>query len=233
MSLPALPLPSDPRVLEAVQPRSPTNILVSACLAAMPAVSYAEDLDTAVKGLAQDWSHVTYELPEARQDDAYTSLERQGSELIAQHPRRAEPRVWQAIILSTHAGKHGGLGARGMAKRARDLLQDAERIQPDVLHGSIYTTLGSLYYQVPVWPVGFGDKDKARTLLQKALQIDPDGIDPNYFYGDFLNRTGDKAGAMAYLKKALAAPPRRDQAVADKGRRTQVQKLIDSIAADN
>ena len=111
-----------------------------------------------------------------------------------------------------------------MAKQARDLLAGAEKIQPDVLHGSIYTTLGSLYYQVPGWPLGFGDNDKARDLLQKALQIDPDGIDANYFYGDFLNRTGDKAGAMARLDKALAAPPRPDQPLADKGRRAQVQQ---------
>ncbi|MEX1827274.1 tetratricopeptide repeat protein [Luteibacter sp. CQ10] len=119
-----------------------------------------------------------------------------------------------------------------MAKRARDLLQEAQKIQPDVLNGSIYTTLGSLYYQVPGWPLGFGDKDKARSLLEKALQIDPDGIDPNYFYADFLYRTGDKAGAMTHLRKALAAPPRGDQPLADKGRRAQVQKLIDTLSAD-
>src|SRR6187402_673601 len=139
--------------------RSLTTILVSACLAAIPALSYAEDIDTAIKGLAQDWSHVTYEVPKGQQDDAYTALESEGSALMAQYPQRAEPRVWQAIILSTHAGEHGGLGGLGMAKRARDLLQEAQKIQPDVLHGSIYTTLGSLYYQVPGWPVGFGDKD--------------------------------------------------------------------------
>jgi tetratricopeptide (TPR) repeat protein len=189
-------------------------------------------VDQAIKALSQDWSHVTYEVPKSQQDDAYTALEARGTELIAQYPQRAEPRVWQAIILSTHAGEHGGLGALGMAKRARNLLQEAEKIQPDVLHGSIYTTLGSLYYQVPGWPVGFGDKDKARTLLQKALQVDPDGIDPNYFYADFLYKTGDKAGAMEHLKKALSAPPRPDRALADKGRRAQVQTLIDTIAAD-
>lgn len=215
-----------------ISSRSLTAILLSACLSVLPAISHADDLDTAIKVLSQDWSHVTYELPKSQQDDAYTALETRGSALVTQYPQRAEPLVWQAIILSTHAGEHGGLGALGMAKHARDLLQEAEKIQPDVLHGSIYTTLGSLYYQVPGWPVGFGDKDKARSLLQKALQIDPDGIDPNYFYADFLYKTGDKTGAMAHLNKALAAPPRADRALADKGRRAQIQKLIDTIAAD-
>ncbi|SFW35842.1 tetratricopeptide repeat protein [Luteibacter sp. UNCMF366Tsu5.1] len=212
--------------------RSLTATFAWACLALVPSLSHADDVDAAIKTLSQDWSRVTYTLPKAQQDDAYDALESRGAALIAQYPQRAEPRVWQAIILSTHAGEHGGLGALGMAKHARDLLQEAEKIQPDVLHGSIYTTLGSLYYQVPGWPVGFGDKDKARTLLQKALQIDPDGIDPNYFYADFLYKTGDKAGAMEHLKKALAAAPRPDRELADKGRRAQVQKLIDTIGAE-
>lgn len=209
-----------------------TALLAAACLAALPAMACADDLDTSLRTLAQDWSRVTYALPKAQQDDAYTALEARGAALAAQYPQRAEPRVWEAIILSTHAGEHGGLGALGMAKRARDLLQQAQAIQPDVLHGSVYTTLGSLYYQVPGWPVGFGDKDKARELLEKALQIDPDGLDANYFYADFLYRTGDRNGALAHLNKALAAPPRPDQALADKGRQAQVRTLIDTIHAD-
>jgi tetratricopeptide (TPR) repeat protein len=212
--------------------RTLTTIVVSACLAAVPVLSFAQDIDAALKELAQDWARVTYEMPTSQQDDAYSTLEAEGSALVEQYPKRAEPRVWQAIILSTHAGERGGLGGLSMAKRARDLLQEAQKINPDVLHGSIYTTLGSLYYQVPGWPLGFGDKDKARELLQKSLQIDPDGIDANYFYGDFLNRTGDKAGAMTHLQKALVAPSRPDQPLADKGRRAQAQKLVDSIAAD-
>jgi tetratricopeptide (TPR) repeat protein len=212
--------------------RTLTTIVVSACLAAVPVLSFAQDIDAALKELAQDWARVTYEMPTSQQDDAYSTLEAEGSALVEQYPKRAEPRVWQAIILSTHAGERGGLGGLSMAKRARDLLQEAQKINPDVLHGSIYTTLGSLYYQVPGWPLGFGDKDKARELLQKSLQVDPDGIDANYFYGDFLNRTGDKAGAMTHLQKALVAPSRPDQPLADKGRRAQAQKLVDSIAAD-
>lgn len=215
-----------------IAPRSLPAMMLVACLALFPGISVADDLDTAIKGLSQDWAHVAYEVPKAQQDDAYSALEARGAALITQYPQRAEPRVWQAIILSTHAGEHGGLGALGMAKRARELLQDAQKIQPDVLHGSIYTTLGSLYYQVPGWPVGFGDNARAKAFLEKALQVDPDGIDPNYFYGDFLYRMGDKAGAMVHLKKAFAAPPRPDQALADKGRRAQVRELADTISGD-
>jgi hypothetical protein len=56
-------------------------------------------------------------------------------------------------------------------------------IDPRALQGSAYTSLGSLYYQVPGWPIGFGDDKRAEAMLLKALEINPDGIDPNYFYG--------------------------------------------------
>ena len=55
---------------------------------------------------------------------------------------------------------------------------------------------------------GLGDAEKARMLLQKALAINPQGMDPNFFYGDFLLRQKDYGGAIAALEKARAAPSR-------------------------
>ena len=54
------------------------------------------------------------------------------------------------------------------------------------LDGSAYTSLGTLYYKVPGFPIGFGDHKKARQLLEAALKVNPDGIDSNYFYGEYL-----------------------------------------------
>lgn len=209
-----------------------SSLRVLACpllLAALAPAARAGSLDASLTTLEHGWAHVTYEVPASRQDDAYTALEASASALVAQYPQRAEPKVWQAIILSTHAGEHGGLGGLGMARKARDLLFEAKQIRPDVLQGSIYTTLGSLYDGVPGWPIGFGSKDKARAMLQKALQLNPDGIDPNYFQGEFLYRSGDRPGALAALRKALAAPPRADQPLADAGRRRQIRQLIQTI----
>lgn len=212
--------------------KMPLLLRLMACsliLAALAPAARADPLEAALINLEHGWAHVTYEVPASGQDDAYTALEAQASALVAQYPQRAEPRVWQAIILSTHAGEHGGLGALGMARKARALLLQAQRINPDAMQGSIYTTLGSLYAKLPGWPIGFGSKDKARAMFQKALQLNPDGIDPNYFQGEFLYRSGDKPGALVDLGRALAAPPRADQPLADAGRRRQVQALIQTI----
>ncbi len=196
----------------------------------------AEDLAPRLLALQQGWAKANYQTPKADQDAAFTLLTDEAGSLVKAFPNRAEPMVWEAIIMSTHAGVKGGLSALSMVKQARDLLLKAESINADVLGGSIYTTLGSLYYKVPGWPLGFGDKDKAATCLQKALTLNPDGIDANYFYGDFLHEQGRNQEAAAYLKKALAAKPRPQRPLADKGRRSEAEALLRKVqgkVADN
>ena len=45
-------------------------------------------------------------------------------------------------------------------------------------------------------------------MLRKALAMNPPGIDPNFFYGDFLAGLRPAAEATAYLQRALQAPAR-------------------------
>ncbi len=71
------------------------------------------------------------------------------------------------------------------------------------LQGSAYTSLGALYYQVPGWPIAFGNDKKARQLLDKAILVNPGGLDSNYFYGDFLVHEKQYERASVVLNKAL------------------------------
>jgi Tfp pilus assembly protein PilF len=82
---------------------------------------------------------------------------------------------------------------------------------------------------VPGFPIGFGDHDKARKLLQEALKINPNGIDPNYFYADFLVKEGEYAAALPYLEKASKAPARPGREVADKGRHAEIDALMATV----
>jgi tetratricopeptide (TPR) repeat protein len=179
-----------------------------------------------VEELQHEWARIKYQTPEHKRADAFEALAHKAEEVSAQNVGKAEPLVWEAIILSSEAGEEGGLGALSLVKKAKGLLEQAEKIKPDALHGSIYTSLGSLYYQVPGWPVGFGNDDKAREYLLKALKINPSGIDPNYFYGDFLMDQKDYKGAVKAFEKALAAPPRPNRQVADAGRRHEVEAAL-------
>lgn len=141
-------------------------------------------------------------------------------------PENAELTVWLAINKATLAGEKGGLGALSLAKESKRLLEQVIDKEPKTLNGSAYTSLGSLYYKVPGWPIGFGDDDKAEQMLKKALEINPRGIDPNYFYGDFLAEEGRKHEALVYLNRAQKAHPRPGRPLADQGRHQEIAAII-------
>ncbi len=186
----------------------------------------ADALDDDIALLQHGWAAAYYQTPAKDQEARFAALTQQAAQISTRHIGRAEPMIWQAIILSSYAKVAGGLGALDKVKRSRELLLTAEQINPKALDGSIYTSLGSLYANVPGWPLSFGSKDKAQAYLKQALQINPDGIDPNYFYGDLMRARGEIAEAERYLRKALAAPPRPGREDADAGRRTEIEPAL-------
>jgi len=202
-------------------------------LSLLAGTARADALDARLDGLARAWAHANYEITDkAAQDQAAAQVAAEADALARQNPGRAEPLVWEAIAKATEAGAKGGLGGLALAKDAKSLLERAEKINPAALgDGSVYTSLGSLYAQVPGFPIGFGDAGKARSYLQKALAANPNGVDPNFFYGDFLMRQKDYAGASKALQKALAAPARPGRDVADKGRKAQAAALLSQAQA--
>jgi tetratricopeptide (TPR) repeat protein len=188
--------------------------------------------DSELLSLQQDWAQVNYETPAGDpRKSAFDALEKRAEDFTRQHPGRAEALIWEGIIESSYAGAKGGLGALSLAKEARGNLEAALKIDPAALNGSAYTSLGTLYYRVPGFPLGFGDDDKARELLKQALKVNPDGIDPNYFYADFLYEQGDYAAALPYLEKAARAPARPGREVADKGRHAEIAALMAKVRA--
>jgi tetratricopeptide (TPR) repeat protein len=193
------------------------------CMSTASLAGFDEDILT----LQERWATVNYDTAENVQGKEFELLTADARKLVDANTDRAEPLVWLAIILSSDAGATGGISALGKVKEARKLLEQAEKIDPAVLNGSIYTSLGSLYYQVPGWPIGFGSDAKAEQYLQKALEINPDGIDPNYFYGDFMLEEGKFAEAIHYLEKAQQAPPRPNRPLADKGRQGEIASKLE------
>jgi tetratricopeptide (TPR) repeat protein len=184
-------------------------------------------LQSELLAIQQDWARINYQAADDdRKAAEFEALEKRAAAFVAANPGRAEPLIWQGIVLSTWAGAKGGLGALGLAKRARQPLEAALKIDPNALDGSAYTSLGTLYSKVPGFPAGFGDDDKAEQLLKSALKVNPDGIDPNYFYGEFLLDEDRHAEAVTYLTKALAASPRPNRELADKGRRAEAEALL-------
>ncbi|MDY6841236.1 MAG: tetratricopeptide repeat protein [Pseudomonadota bacterium] len=199
-------------------------LLIILCLAAQPL--WAATLEAKLAEIQHRWAEIQYQLPEGKKENAFEELAKEAEQFVADYPDRAEPLIWQGIVLSTYAGAKGGLGALGLVKDARKSLEAALAIDAQALNGSAYTSLGSLYYQVPGWPLSFGDDDKARQYLQKALAINPDGLDANFFFGDFLLDQGEPERARSYLQKVLEAPGRTGRDIADTGRREEARERL-------
>jgi tetratricopeptide (TPR) repeat protein len=194
-------------------------------------VALAAPVDDAVADLQREWETIRYRTPAAQQAERFEALAGKAHKVVAAHPNRAEPLIWDGIIVSTLAGAKGGLGALSLAKDAKAMYEQALKLNPNALDGSAYNSLAVLYYKVPGWPLGFGDKARARELLDKAAAINPKGIDVNYFYGEYLVETGKPAEAIAYLERSLAAPARPGREIADAGRREEAKALLDKVRA--
>ncbi|MFN3493145.1 MAG: hypothetical protein ACK40L_01435 [Hydrogenophaga sp.] len=199
---------------------------MGATLLLLAPLSHAAPVDDAVQELQQGWEAVRYQAPEKERAQRFEALAAQARAASAAHPDRAEPLIWEGIILSSLAGEKGGLGALPLVKQAKGLYENALRIDPKALDGSAYNSLGVLYYKVPGWPIGFGDKKKASELLRQALVINPNGIDPNFFYAEYLVETERPEEALPYLDRALKAPDRPGRPLADSGRREEVKQLM-------
>jgi len=203
--------------------------MLAVALLGASGLAAADAMMDAIADLQHGWAKNYYQLPDAEKDAAFEALQAKAHQVSEQFPGKAEPLIWEGIITSTHAKYQGKLSAGGTAKKARDLLLAAEKIDANALDGSALTSLGSLYYKVPRF-LSFGDHDKARAYLERALKINPTGIDANFFYGEFLSEEGETAKAVEYLKKALNAPARPGREDADKGRHGEIEALLKKLS---
>jgi tetratricopeptide (TPR) repeat protein len=200
--------------------------ILAGLLGLLASMTAAADVDSEISRLQHRWAEVNYQLEGKTQITAFEELVADADRLAAAHPESAAPLIWSGIIKSSFAGAKGGLGAMKLAKASRADLEHALELDPDALQGSAYTSLGTLYFKVPGWPIGFGDEDKAEELLRKALAVNPEGIDSNYFWGDFLLEQKRYAEAEQALLKAQHAPGRPDRPLADAGRQQEIQVAL-------
>ena len=207
------------------------SFILASCLCLTSAVQ-AAPADDLIRPIQDRWAEIKYHQPEKQQADLYHELAAQAHKLSEANPNLAPALIWEAIVVSSEAGARGGLGALSMAKEAKRLLDESLKLDEKALYGSAYTSLATLYAKVPRWPIGFGDKAKAEELFRKSLAINPTGIDPNFFYGEYLIDEDRIAEGRRYLEKALNAAPRPGRETADQGRRREIQALLNKTAKD-
>jgi hypothetical protein len=198
------------------------------------AAGAAPDVETSVAELERQWARISYDSPDIHQGSvdqqmAFASLSQQAETLAQQFPDEPLPMAWRAIIMCSHAEAVGGFQAFGEVTQARDLLLQARKIDPHVMNGTVDGYLGTLYYKVPGWPIGFGDKRKAVAYFQQGIVESPAGIDSNLLYAKYLIDQGDNVEARNHLQVALKAPIRPDHADYDRGRRQDIDAALAKI----
>lgn len=197
-------------------------------LSGAPALAQ-DDFDADLKSVRDAWAVANYRTPEKERPAAFETLVAQSNAFATKYPQRPEALIWDGIVLSTYAGVKGGLGALDPAKKSRARFEAALAIDETALDGSAHTSLGVLYHKVPGFPIAFGSDKKARSHLERALQIAPSAIDPNYFYGEFLYDEGEYEKALQHLETAAKAPPRPGREIADAGRHAEIRALIAKV----
>jgi len=188
--------------------------------------------DEGLLPIQHKWAEINYS--DANSEQKVESLLALASDVEARlkaYPQSANDYTWLGIIQSTTAGAEGGIGALKYAKAAKKSFEKAMSIDESALQGSAMVSLGVLYHKVPGWPIGFGSDKKAKALMTQGLALNADGIDPNFFYAEFLFDEGEYKQAMTYLERAEAALPRPDRPLADKGRQAEIQQLKGKLLA--
>lgn len=203
------------------------GLLLTLCCAC--AASAQTGGNGALTRLQTRWAEINYQLAGKAQAGAFEQLIDEAETFVQQHPEDANLLIWDGIIKSSYAGASGGFGALKYAKAAKADFEKAMTIDPNALDGSAYTSLGTLYFKVPGWPIGFGDNDKAESLLRQAVAINPSGIDPNYFLGEYLRDRHRYGEAIQYYRKAQQAAPRPGRELADQGRQREIRDALADV----
>jgi tetratricopeptide (TPR) repeat protein len=192
-------------------------------------------LNADVLHLALDWEHIKFQVEDRDlQEKQMVGLAQRAAEIAQRYQGQPDAQIWLGIIISEQASMASENGspfkALGFAKQARDILEKVEKVDPVALDAGAPTSLGVLYSRVPSFPLGFGDTKRARQLLQEAVTNAPNGLDANYFYGDFLYQQHEYATAEKVLRHALSLPPHPERPLWDKSRRLVIQELLAKIA---
>ncbi len=197
--------------------------------AAITVCSAGETIDTTCQSaseLENNWAKIRYQVPVNQRLSAFETLLISLNHAPLACLKTAEYQIVEAMIKGAMIKQQSSLIAIKKINQIKRLLDKATRNKPSAMNGQGWTLLGLLYDKAPGWPFSIGDDDKAKNAYLKGLEYNPDGIDANFYYGDFLRRKGLKQQAREYLLKASQATQQIGREIAHQGRISDVQRAL-------
>ena len=191
--------------------------------------AFAQALEDTFSDFENRWAVTVFELPIGKRDRALKSLLFEARDLANKYSELPKAVAWHGIV-ANECLRNGCMSrSTRLRKEARDALLKAESLDPLILDGLVYATLGTLYSEAPTYLGGFGSKTRGIGYMWRAIVLDPEGLDANYLYAELLVEEKRYKDAREVLVKASALPARSDHERADLGRHRQIQALLEEV----
>lgn len=210
--------------------RIATALFIAVSFTALPARAAFDD---ELFALQQRWATTRYQVSGDEQKNQLKKLVEAADDFAKKNPDKADGYIWAAVARGSLAEAINGVSSLGIAKAAKQNLEQAIAIDPKAEDGYAYGVLGLMYSKAPGWPLAFGDNKKAQEMLQEGLEVSPNGMNINYFYAEYLFDEGDYKKAQRYAEKAAQATPPRppEQSLAVANRQREIRELNEKIKA--
>jgi hypothetical protein len=135
-------------------------------------VQAADAVDAEVHRLQTTWEAIKFGVPEGdEQTKQMNALGEDADAVATKFPDRPEVLIWDGIITSERASMASAFSALGLAKRARDILEQAYKMAPAKLDAGAPTSLGVLYYRVPGFRSALAIRKKLVNCWSRPLNL--------------------------------------------------------------
>ncbi|MFZ4503880.1 MAG: hypothetical protein ACOYM1_08010 [Methylovulum sp.] len=200
------------------------------CFIWVPISSLAATLDDTINTFESAWASIYYRQDNTEKARDYEQLLLTIKKSYADYPQQPELIFFEALVTASRAEYLAPLAALDSIAYVRTILSQIITLKPSTMAGSAYVVLATLYHQAPAWPIAFGDDKKAEELFKAALTINPNSLDGNYYYGQFLVAKNAPKDAEFYFKQTVKIPLRPKQLLSDSQLRLAAQQALTQLA---
>jgi len=140
------------------------------------------DLSTNLALVSNRWAEIRYTLGhKTEQQWGLKELQDFTAQVINKWPDSTDALTWHGQVVVTRAEVASSMDALKFARQARDIFAKCVAMDETALNATAHISLGTLYYEMPSWPISFGSQFEARKHLQRALELFPDDIEAHFY----------------------------------------------------